>query len=146
MDMNWVDWAQVLNVMVWTVVLHAVAKVMAIKNRIACIQEISTHIQGAHYSLSLIQTIHLSFNMYRGWFNVNICINYSIVYISNWMCVHCSYFFIIREKTVFQILWTAFGNFNVATRCANSIPRLSTSWVVVHVIFAFTANGRLLYM
>lgn len=43
---------------------------MAIKSRIVCIPAICTLIRGAHYSLSLIRTIHLSFNMYQGWLNL----------------------------------------------------------------------------
>lgn len=74
--------------------------------------------------------------MYRGWFELN--------HIEKCVAERLFDISILFPQT--QILWAAFGNFNVTTRCANIIPGLSASWVVVHVIFAFTAYGRMLYM
>lgn len=133
MDMNWADWVQVSNEMEWMVVLRVVEKVTAIRNHIVSIREIYIHSRAAHYSLSSIQTIRLSFNMFQGAFNIKPTPN-AIPLI------------LIISIEFVQVFWATVGNFDVTARCADIISGLSTSRVYVYAIFAFTTHGSVLHL
>lgn len=65
--MNWGDSVPVSNETEWTVEYRvAAAKTAATRSRTAYTPVIFIHLRVDHYSLSLIQTIPLSFNMYQG--------------------------------------------------------------------------------